>query len=99
MAIVLNFIDGEFVETQSNDSKATLELSPSSSGGIAKLTFSGEAGLISRRTASRQAENICRSGFLLKSGERVGNGMQLEIIEGDKLSEAHTRVGHKYNRY
>ena len=99
MAVVLKFVKGEFVETEGSGSEATLELTPGSPNGTAKLSFSGEAGLITRRTASRQAESICKSGFLLKSGERVGTGMQLEVLEGDKLSEAHTRVGHQYNRY
>lgn len=93
----LSFIDGEFVEGEKKSGKilGTLELDPS---GKAKLSFSPEANLIVRRTATRQAESVCRSGFLLKSGERVGTGHELEVVEGDTLNEAHLREGHKYNR-
>ena len=80
------------------DSIAKLELLPAGNEGQAKLSFSPDAGLIVRRTVSRQAESVCKSGFLLETGERIGMGMTLEIIEGDKLSDAHLREGHKYNR-
>lgn len=99
MATTLNYIGDQFVETNQGTVLASLELIPSGDAGTAKLSFSGETGLIARRTASRQAESICKSGFLMKSGERVGVGMTLEILEGDKLSDAHLREGHKYNRY
>ena len=100
MPIFLSFIDGKFVEGNSNSDKkmAILEISQDGNN-QAKLTFSGDAGLIARRTASRQAENVTKSGFLLASGERVGVGCNLEVVEGDKLGEAHLREGHKYNRY
>jgi len=99
MAVTLNYIDGQFVEINQGTILASLEFIPSGSSGKAKLTFTSEAGLIARRTASRQAESICKSGFLLKSGERIGLGMTLEVLEGDKLSDAHLREGHRYNRY
>lgn len=99
MATTLNYVDGEFIEANQGKILASLELIPSGNAGVAKLGFTAEAGLIARRTASRQAESICKSGFLLKSGERIGIGMRLEILEGDKLSDAHLREGHKYNRY
>ncbi|MHA2029277.1 MAG: hypothetical protein ACW99A_13030 [Candidatus Kariarchaeaceae archaeon] len=99
MAITLNFINGEFVETNKGEVLATLELIPAGNTGTAKLSFSGDAGLIARRTASRQAESVCKSGFLLQTGERIGIGMVLEVVEGDRLSDAHVREGHKYNRY
>ena len=59
MATTLNYIDGEFVEANQGNILASLELIPSGHGGVAKLGFSGEANLIARRTASRQAESIC----------------------------------------
>ena len=100
MTVILKFISGEFVESSKSEtgSEAGLELVPGGSDGVATLTFNGDAGLITRRTASRQAESVCKSGFLLKSGERVGIGMELKIVDGDKLSDAHIREGHKYNR-
>ena len=89
-----------FMESGKNTAKsiAKLELLRAGKEGIAKLSFSPDAGLILRRTASRQAESVCKSGFLLDTGERIGIGMTLEIIEADKLSDAHLREGHKYNK-
>ncbi|MHA2248919.1 MAG: hypothetical protein ACXAD7_01090 [Candidatus Kariarchaeaceae archaeon] len=100
MAHKLLFIDGEFAELNKTGKEETamLEIIPDGSSGTSRLTFSPGAGLIARRTASRQAENVCKSGFLLGSGERIGIGTKLEIVEGDSLSEAHLREGHKYNR-
>ena len=96
MSNTLSFINDGFVEGSSSDAMAQLELSPDK---IAKLSYSPESGLIVQRKASRQAESVCKSGFLLKSGERIGMGFKLEIVESDKLSDAHLREGYKYNRY
>lgn len=85
-----------FAEGNKSDAVAKLELNDN---GKAELTFSPGVGLITKRKASRQAESVCRSGFLLASGERVGSGLSLDVIEGDTLGEAHTREGYKYNRY
>ncbi len=98
MAYILSFVNKTFVEGKNSESKATLEIIPDGKGGKATLTFSDDASLIERRTASRQAESICRSGFLLASGERIGIGTKLEVIDADKLSDAHLREGYKYNR-
>ncbi|MHA2250953.1 MAG: hypothetical protein ACXAD7_11360 [Candidatus Kariarchaeaceae archaeon] len=95
------YIDGEFVEKQARSidkAEAFVEITGEGLSGVTKLTYVEGAGLILRRTASRQAESICKSGFLLASGERVGVGTRLEIIEADVLSDAHLREGHKYNR-
>ncbi len=99
-AIKLYYIDGGFIEEARNIDKAmaTIEIVGTGLGGVTKLSFSAGTGLILRRTASRQAESVTKSGFLLKSGERVGVGTRLEVIEGDSLTEAHLREGHKYNR-
>ena len=97
MVVVLKYVGGQFVENANDNGDATLEITPESGGGVARLTFMEGVGLITRRTASRQAESVCKSGFLLKSGERVGVGLTLEIVDGDKLNEAHYRVGHSYN--
>ena len=96
MSNILSFMNDGFVEGNNSDALATLELLPDNT---AKLTYSATAGLIAQRKASRQAESVCKSGFLLKSGERVGLGSKLEIVESDKLSDAHLREGYKYNRY
>ena len=98
MTVILSYDPkaSAFVEGNKSNALAQIEISPD---GKAQLTFSPEAGLIARRTASRQAESVSKSGFLLASGERVGLGSTLEIIEPDKLSEAHLREGYKYNKY
>ncbi|MHA2089380.1 MAG: hypothetical protein ACW98K_00865 [Candidatus Kariarchaeaceae archaeon] len=99
-ALKLYYIDGEFIEQPRGIDKAeaVLELKGDGLSGTTTLTFSEGVGLITRRTASRQAESVTKSGFLLKSGERVGVGTRLEIVEADTLSEAHLRDGHRYNR-
>lgn len=101
--ISLRFINGEFVEekTASKVAKveATLELNPDGDTGSAKLTFAEDAGLITRRTASRQASSICATGFLLDTGARVGRGFSLDIVDADTISEVHTREGHKYGHF
>lgn len=99
MTTTLTFINGEFVEGNKNSEKAMAKLEVDAAQNKSTLTFTADAGLIARRTASRQAENVCKSGFLLASGERIGIGTTLEVVEGDKLSDAHMREGHKYNRY
>ena len=89
---------GSFVEgnKQGENVLATLNLDESQQK--ATLSFTPDANLIVRRTASRQAESVVKSGYLMESGERVGIGYSLEVMEGDKLSDAHLREGHKYNR-
>ena len=100
MTVTISYLkekDG-FVEgnKQGENVLAVMEIDDSKQ--IAKLTFTPDASLITRRKASRQAESVVKSGFLLQSGERVGIGYSLDVVEGDKLSEAHLREGHKYNR-
>ncbi|MCY3414038.1 MAG: hypothetical protein INQ03_20510 [Candidatus Heimdallarchaeota archaeon] len=97
--VKLFFIDGEFVENPKDSSSAKAIVEVSVPGQKVSLTFGSDAGLIVRRTASRQAESIAKSGFLLKSNERIGIGYDYEVIETDSaLTEAHTRVGHSYNQ-
>lgn len=100
-SIILSFDkkSSSFIEGNKAEAEAHLELNPDGKTGTAILKFAGQAGLITRRTASRQAESVCKSGFLLSSGERVGVGNQLEVVDGDKISDIHLREGHKFNRY
>lgn len=99
MAVTLSYVDGAFVEGNKSGADAHLEIILDGRGGKATLKFAQGVGLIARRTASRQAESICKSGFMLASGERVGIGAELEVLEADKLSDAHLREGYKYNKY
>ncbi len=98
MPTVLKFIDGEFVESESNDYDAKLELIPDGHNGFAKLYFSDGASLITRRTATRQAHSICATGFVLKNGVRVGRGYELEILDDDDVHDALRKEAHKYNK-
>jgi len=60
-----------------------------------KLEYSPDVGLVMRRTARRQAESICKSGFLLRNGKRIGIGFRLESEE-DSIADRLTQVGHEY---
>ncbi|MHA2502077.1 MAG: hypothetical protein ACXAE3_04350 [Candidatus Kariarchaeaceae archaeon] len=100
MTTALSFIQKEqtFVEGNKQGENVVATLTVDESQKKATLSFTADATLIIRRTASRQAESVVKSGFMLASGERVGMGYELEVLEGDKLGEAHLREGHKYNR-
>lgn len=82
----------EFVEKGEKD-EAVLEINESAQ--TATLTFAEGSGLILQRTASRQARSICKSGFLLSSGQRVGQNCELREVKGERaiddrlLQESH----------
>jgi len=46
---------------------------------IAELIFTPEITFVDRKVAERQAQSICKSGFLLESGERIGIGCTLVV--------------------
>ncbi|MFW9905990.1 MAG: hypothetical protein ACFFFH_16830 [Candidatus Thorarchaeota archaeon] len=60
-----------------------------------KLEYSPDSGLVLRRTARRQAESICKSGFQLATGKRIGAGFILTEDE-DKIDDRLLQEGHKY---
>ncbi len=95
--IKLYFIDEEFQSNPKNMTKAEAIVEISRNSESVTLSFPANTGLIMRRKASRPAESIARSGFLMPDGERIAAGYSFEIIEADKLNEAHFRVGHSYN--
>ena len=95
--VKLYFVDGEFVFNPKSISNANAILEISKNSEKVTLSFPANTGLIVRRTASRPAESIARSGYLMPDGERIAAGYSFEIIEADKLNEAHFRVGHSYN--
>ncbi|MFW9997142.1 MAG: hypothetical protein ACFFD4_34175, partial [Candidatus Odinarchaeota archaeon] len=45
----------------------------------ATLSFTADAGLVTRRTAERQARGICKTGFQMSNGARVGILFDLRI--------------------
>ncbi|MFX1513621.1 MAG: hypothetical protein ACFFCQ_13645 [Promethearchaeota archaeon] len=62
----------------------------------ATLSFGPGASLITKRTATRQARGICKTGFLLTNGQRVGELCELEIESEGTLDERLLQEGHKY---
>ncbi len=77
---MLYFTEREFLESLKNivsDEKALLELDDDKK--LAKLTFVPATSIIDKKIAERLAQSICRSGFLLANGERIGSGFELDI--------------------
>ena len=89
----LVFKNRAFSEGREEAGDAVLILDEATQTG--KLEYSPDAGLILRRTARRQAESICRSGFQLATGKRVGAGYILAEDE-DKIDDRLLQEGHKY---
>ena len=89
----LVFKERSFSEGREETGDAVLILDEATN--TAKLEYSPGAGLILRRTARRQAENITRSGFLLANGKRIGSGFTF-TEEEDKIDERLLQEGHKY---
>lgn len=73
--------------------EATLEIDMVNQ--VAKLVFAEGSGLILQRTASRLARGICRTGFMLSDGKRVGQNCSLSEVQGERtiddrlLQESH----------
>ncbi len=89
----LIFKNRTFSEGREESGDAVLILDEATQTG--KLEYSPGVGLIMRRTARRQAESICKSGFLLGNGKRIGIGFKLESEE-DTIADRLTQVGHEY---
>ncbi|MFX0172439.1 MAG: hypothetical protein ACFE9L_11000 [Candidatus Hodarchaeota archaeon] len=89
----LVFKNRVFTEGREESGEAVLILDEATKS--AKIEYSPEVGLVLRRTARRQAESICRSGFLLATGKRIGAGFILEEEE-EKIDERLLQVGHEY---
>ena len=90
----LVFKDRAFSEGREETGEAVLILDEATS--TARLEYSAGSGLIMRRTARRQADNIVRSGFLLSSGKRIGVGFKIEESDEDLIDERLLQEGHKY---
>lgn len=89
----LVFKNRTFSEGREENGEAVLILDEATQSG--KLEYSPEAGLIIRRTARRQAESICRTGYLLATGKRIGAGFTLQDDE-EKIDDRLLQEGHKY---
>jgi len=89
----LIFKNRNFSEGREEAGDAVLILEEATSTG--KLEYSPDAGLVIRRTARRQAESICKSGFLLSNGKRLGMGFKLETDE-DRIEDRLLQKGYDY---
>ncbi len=89
----LVFKNRKFTEGREETGEAVLNLDEATQ--TATLEYSPDAGLIIRRTARRQAESICKSGFLLATGKRIGSGFTLQSDE-DKIDDRLLQQGHHY---
>jgi hypothetical protein len=93
----LYYVDGEFTELGGNE-QAILEINEATK--TARLTFLEGSSLITQRTAGRVARGICKSGYLLNAGYRVGIKCDLEEIQGEKDMEQrvqeYRQEGRKY---
>lgn len=90
----LYFVDGGFGEKGGNED-AVLEINEAVK--TATLIFNEGTGLITQRTAGRQARGICKSGFQTASGARIGIECSLEEVKGEqKIHERLLQVGHDY---
>ncbi|MFX1286771.1 MAG: hypothetical protein ACFFB5_24245 [Promethearchaeota archaeon] len=92
--VKLYYVDGEFRELGGNED-AVLEINEATK--TATLSFSEGTSLISQRIASRQARGICKAGFMLKEGWRVGKLCDLQEVKGERdIHDRLLQVGHKY---
>ena len=89
----LVFKNRKFTEGREETGEAVLIIDEATQ--TAKLEYSIDAGLILRRTARRQAESICKSGYLLANGKRIGSGYSLQTDE-DKIDDRLLQQGHHY---
>jgi hypothetical protein len=77
--IVLEYQDGTFVEANQGSSGIRCEVDKT--GKKIRMIMPQGTSLIERRTALRLADTVARSGYLLATGERVGQGYELVIDE------------------
>lgn len=79
--IKLFFKDTEFMEEKKlmlpDTELAILEINTETKESI--LTFKPEIQFVDKKVAERQAQSICKTGFLLNNGERIGSGCNLKM--------------------
>ena len=77
--IQLEYQTGGFVESKQGSSSIRAEVDKATKK--IRIILSQGTSLIERRTALRHADTIARSGFLLSTGERVGQGFEMVVEE------------------
>ncbi len=80
----LYYVDGEFTEVGGNET-ATLEINESTKTAV--LSYVEGSSLITQRTAGRQARGICKAGFAVKAGYRIGVKCDLQEVRGEEDME------------
>jgi hypothetical protein len=80
----LYYVDGEFTELGGSE-QATLEINESAKTAV--LKFVEGSSLITQRTAGRQARGICKAGFAVKAGYRIGIKCDLQEVHGEEDME------------
>ena len=90
----LYFAGGEFREKGGNED-AILEINEATQK--ATLSFKEGTGLITQRTAGRQARGICKAGYLTSGGARIGINCTLIEVKGERgIDDRLLQEGHKY---
>lgn len=94
IVLYYNTQTSDFIESSKGDAEAVLELDMAQNR--ATLKFTATASLITRRTAERQARSICKTGFLMKNGARVGILFDMVVDTNTKLDDRLLQQGHQY---
>ncbi|MHA2053982.1 MAG: hypothetical protein ACW99F_10315 [Candidatus Hodarchaeales archaeon] len=93
----LYYVNGEFSEVGGGED-AVLEINEATK--TSTLTYSEGSSLITQRTAGRVARGICKSGYLVKAGFRVGIKCTLHEVKGEMDAESRVKQwreeGRKY---
>jgi hypothetical protein len=78
----------QFAETTKNLSNESIILAIDDAKKKLVMTVPTNISMIVRRAAERQARGITKSGYLIRTGGRVGMGFELEVTgEGGKLPD------------
>jgi hypothetical protein len=91
--VKLVFKNLTFSESREKSGDAILSLNEATQS--ATLEYSQGTGLVLRRTARRQADSICKSGFQLTNGKRIGAGFNL-VVDEDQIDDRLLQTGHHY---
>ncbi len=70
----------QFAETTQTSSDDTILLAIDEAQKKLIMSVPENIGMITRRSAERQARGITKSGFLCKDGSRVGRNHELEVL-------------------
>lgn len=84
----------DFNQKQPQNPEAVLRLDIANN--IASLSFTENAGLIARRTAERQARGICKTGFVMTNGARIGVKFDMKVETETIIEDRLLQQGHHY---